>query len=287
MEIDHVFASGAVVGRATTHSWGRPERRATPLVRGGASNHGSWRKNVVNSYNHTLLKAIRIANIQTTDYKREVEKLSFEYRTTSQTTTGVSPAELMFGRKLRTKLPSIHELKERDDLPISNPVVSPDTRAPETDAQNKAYRDQKVGARELDIHPGERVLLRKQRQSKLKPTYEPSPYEVIQKKGNAVIIRGDDGLEKMRNAAHVKKYVEFPDKFTYVLRETEVSEQTPERVTVTPTLSEPISNHVPEQALESSDPSVDTEPSVVTETPIYDKPKRVKKKSSYLRDYIT
>ena len=27
------------------------ERRATPLVRGGASNHGSWRKNVVNSYN--------------------------------------------------------------------------------------------------------------------------------------------------------------------------------------------------------------------------------------------
>ena len=26
------------------------ERRATPLVRGGASNHGSWRKNVVNSY---------------------------------------------------------------------------------------------------------------------------------------------------------------------------------------------------------------------------------------------
>ena len=46
MEIYHVFVPGAVVGRATTHS----ERRATPLVRGGASNHGSWRKNVVNSY---------------------------------------------------------------------------------------------------------------------------------------------------------------------------------------------------------------------------------------------
>ena len=107
---------------------------------------------------------------------------------------------------------------------------------------------------------------------------------MIQKKGNAVIIRGDDGLEKMRNAAHIKKYVEFPDKFTYVLRETEVSQQTPERVTVTPTLSEPLSNHVPEQALESSDPSVETEPSVVTETPIYHKPERLKKKPSYLRE---
>ena len=27
MEIDHVFASGAVVGRATTHAWGRPAPR--------------------------------------------------------------------------------------------------------------------------------------------------------------------------------------------------------------------------------------------------------------------
>ena len=26
--IDHVFASGAVVGRATTHEWGRPSLRA-------------------------------------------------------------------------------------------------------------------------------------------------------------------------------------------------------------------------------------------------------------------
>ena len=51
MEIDHAFAPGAVVGRATTHSWGRAEQRVTPLLRGGASNHGSWRKNVVNSYN--------------------------------------------------------------------------------------------------------------------------------------------------------------------------------------------------------------------------------------------
>ena len=48
MEIDHVVASGVVVGRTTTHSW------PTPLVRGDASNHASWRKNVVNSYNWSL-----------------------------------------------------------------------------------------------------------------------------------------------------------------------------------------------------------------------------------------
>ena len=59
MEIDHVLTSAAEVERDTTHSWCRPaarctlraERRAIPLVRGGASNHGSWRKNMVNSNN--------------------------------------------------------------------------------------------------------------------------------------------------------------------------------------------------------------------------------------------
>ena len=34
------------------------EQRATPLVHDGASNHGSWRKNVVNSYNRVQLSAI-------------------------------------------------------------------------------------------------------------------------------------------------------------------------------------------------------------------------------------
>ena len=46
MEIDHVFASGAVVGRATTHWWG------CPAPHGGASKHASWHKNMVNSYNN-------------------------------------------------------------------------------------------------------------------------------------------------------------------------------------------------------------------------------------------
>ena len=49
MEIDHVFASGAAKEL-------RAEQRATPLVRGGASNHGSWRKNVVNSYTREYLE---------------------------------------------------------------------------------------------------------------------------------------------------------------------------------------------------------------------------------------
>ena len=44
--IDHVFASGAVVGRATTHEWGRPSLRAQ---------RGQKRKNVVNFHSTTII----------------------------------------------------------------------------------------------------------------------------------------------------------------------------------------------------------------------------------------
>ena len=52
MEIDRVGSPGSVL---------RAERRATPLVRGGASNHGSWRKNVVNSY--TIWEAVYLMDV--------------------------------------------------------------------------------------------------------------------------------------------------------------------------------------------------------------------------------
>ena len=49
----------------TTHEWGRlvgsrgsarnAEQQATPLLRGGASNHGSWRKTVVNFHSTTII----------------------------------------------------------------------------------------------------------------------------------------------------------------------------------------------------------------------------------------
>ena len=57
--IDHVFASGAVGGRANTHESGRlslhAQSQETPRVRGGASNHGSWHQNVVNFHSTTSL----------------------------------------------------------------------------------------------------------------------------------------------------------------------------------------------------------------------------------------
>ena len=77
--------------------------------------------------------------------------------------------------------------------------------------KNKQYADSRRRARVLDVEARDQVLLKyHQKLSKLTPTYEETPYEVLEKKGNALILKGEDGSVKMRNSAHVKKFEKIP-----------------------------------------------------------------------------
>jgi len=60
----------------------------------------------VERQNKTLLKAIRIAHSEGKDWKRELNKFLVAYRSTPHSVTGKSPFEIMYGRKMKTKLPS-------------------------------------------------------------------------------------------------------------------------------------------------------------------------------------
>ena len=61
----------------------------------------------VERFNKTLLKIIRIAQLQGKNWKGEVLDFLFHYRNTPHTVTSLSPAELLMGRKLRDKLPRV------------------------------------------------------------------------------------------------------------------------------------------------------------------------------------
>ena len=52
------------------------------------------------------------------------------------------------------------------------------------------------------------MLLKQTRENKLSPNYEPEPYVVTRKDGNAVILQDANGNNKMRNIAHMKKFVD-------------------------------------------------------------------------------
>ncbi len=62
----------------------------------------------VERFNRTLEKAIRAANTEGKDWKSELNTFLLNYRATAHCTTGKSPAVLLFGREIRTKLPSLN-----------------------------------------------------------------------------------------------------------------------------------------------------------------------------------
>ena len=52
-----------------------------------------------------LCKLLHTAAAEGKDPRREVEKYLLQYRATPHPTTGKSPAEMLYNRKIRTKLP--------------------------------------------------------------------------------------------------------------------------------------------------------------------------------------
>ena len=84
-------------------------------------------------------------------------------------------------------------------------VVERETRAK---LHKKEYADRTQGAKHSDIEEGDKVLLKETCENKLAPNYEPEPYIVTRKDGNAAILQDTNGNNKMRNIAHMKKFVD-------------------------------------------------------------------------------
>ena len=158
----------------------------------------------VERLNNTLLKAIRIAQLQGKDWKREVQDFLFQYRSTPHTVTSLSPAELLMGRKLRDKLPQIKPPREQ----ATEVEILLRERYARRRLREKEYADSKRHATTSDIAEGDLILLRQNREKKLSPTFEPEPNRVVEKNGKAVVIENSAGQSKMRNAGHMKKFVD-------------------------------------------------------------------------------
>ena len=66
-------------------------------------------------FQQVLVKMVHTAVIEGKDPRREVKKYLAAYRAAPHKTTGKSPYELMFGRKMMTKLPQV-EIKPEQKL---------------------------------------------------------------------------------------------------------------------------------------------------------------------------
>lgn len=147
------------------------------------------------------MKRVRIAHAESCDWKKDIRGFLFAYRSTPHSATGVSPAELMFGRKLRNKLPQIELDHEKT---VDEGVRDTDWCAK---VKNKLYIDDKRGARESDLIEGDQVLVKQTRKDKPSAPFNPTPFKLQRKIGNQCTVVSPEGVEYKRNSTHVKKYL--------------------------------------------------------------------------------
>lgn len=112
------------------------------------------------SFKKPLTKAVRSAHAEGRDWKKELHRFLLNYRTTPHSSTAVSPAELLFNRKISMKLPEVGQAND-----------------------SQAKQKMKEYARESKITIGDTVLIRQKKKNKFTTKFDPSPYKVVEIRG--------------------------------------------------------------------------------------------------------
>ena len=158
----------------------------------------------VEVFQKVLVKMVHTAVTEKKDPRKEVHKYLMSYRAAPHKTTGKSPYELLFNRKMATKLPQL-QIKINKDL--DREVRS---KHDEVKEKQKSYADEKRRAKVKDIKAGDQILLQ-QKKTSVRPPWDPQPYTVVDVQGSKVqATRGDD--VKFRAKNNVKKLKPRPEK---------------------------------------------------------------------------
>ena len=127
----------------------------------------------VERQNQSLLKRMRIAQAQNKDWQREMRKYLMQYRALPHNTTGRSPAEMLFNRHIRTKLP----LTGAGYHPLDQEVRD---RGAEQKMRAKLYADNRRGAKILWCKCGRRSTDPTRKGEEADHTIQPGPPESCQ-----------------------------------------------------------------------------------------------------------
>ena len=146
------------------------------------------------------MKCVQTAIAENQDWRLALENYLLCYRSTPHATTGLTPAEMMFGHPIKDKLPlpQPQQVSNRSDVLFR-------------DAYNKkkikTYADKARHATQNVLKAGDDVLIKNQNKHRNKFTsrWSHQPGTVKEVKGNSVIVQHND-KEIMRTSSHVKPY---------------------------------------------------------------------------------
>ena len=171
--------------------------------------------------------------------KRELYRFLLAYNSTPHQTTGVSPAELLFGRKIRTKLPELSTLDKKEiseNYTLRNksvPEYRQDESVREKDAERKMigkeYADERRNASESSVKVGDEVLVKQNKTNKLSLNFEKEPYTVLDKHGSQLTVQNKTGKTVKRNVTFTKPFISSETANKNVNVESECLSERPKR----------------------------------------------------------
>lgn len=159
------------------HALGFKHRKVTPL----------WPRanGEVERFVKTLKKCLKAAKVEGRNWRKELQAILRNYRTSPHQTTGVAPAVLLLKRPVRNKLPQTNYVD-----PVSEIVRERDFLQK---SKFKAHADSKVYVKPSTISPGETVLVKRPfTASKGATVYDPTPLTVVDKKGSMITAQNEN-----------------------------------------------------------------------------------------------
>ena len=188
----------------------------------------------VERFMRTLKKVIQTAHIEGKSWKQELFRALLNYRATPHSTTGISPAEALFNRNIRTRLP------EPD---VASPDIDSEIRLNDSErkGQMKAYADSKRNTKLSELQVGDSVLVKQPITSKLTTPYSPEPLQITQKKGTMVTAR-NSRRSITRNSSFFKRIPYKVQDHEPPVAEPDLDEPT---VATTPCVAEPSGEATP------------------------------------------
>ena len=229
----------------------------------------------VERQNRSLLKSMRAAHAEGQNWREELNRFLLAYRSTPHSTTGKSPAELLFRRKLTTKMPELVNVEE-EELEVSDQAVR--DRDNQRKQFNKDYVDKKFHARDRNVKEGDSVLLEKKKENKLSPCYEKEPYQVISRYGDQVVLRSPQGVQYKRSLQHIKSF-NMPDPDEQETPQQDAKPRTEPKSFETPPVAE-------DQVPMAESPPEDVPSAVPTAEPHVRRSGRITSRPKALSDYV-
>ena len=151
----------------------------------------------------SLCKLIHTCAAENKDPKKELSRFLLQYRATPHLTTGRSPAEMLYNRKIRTKLPSFDISKETKDRSRIRQQHN------DKKMRQKRYFDKRRKATDKPVKVGDQIMI-KQEKSTTKPPFNPDPFKVTSVVGNRITAANRD-KRVVRDKNQVKVVHQRPD----------------------------------------------------------------------------